>query len=263
MTTPDVPQAPRSDVLCSAWASPADIPERHRPLLSNEEWERVLMQASEILWALSGRRWFGGGCEDTATLRSVPPVPGRGSWPYEDSWGKCACWSYGTWHGGWLFPAPAGAAQHYAPMAVRLPEAPVTGVTSVTINGEPFSDYRLTRSGWLERLDGNTWSVCDDSTQVVYTFGESPPEGGVQAAVALAVQLAMDEVGSEECQLPQRVTSVTRQGVSMTVLDPQEFLTNGRVGLYVVDLWLSAVNPQSRGQRGSVWSPDLPVTTRR
>jgi len=264
MTDPepvDIPPAPRSAVLCSPWASPSDVPEAWRGQESTEEWQRVLLLASEILFYLSGRRFYGGGCTETAILRSRPPSAGQGAWPYHATWGDCGCWSAARLVNGWLYPPEPGAwSNHYSPMAVQLPRSPVATVTAVLQNGLPFTDFRLTRSGWLERTDGGSWSVCNDSTEVSYTFGEPPPESGVQATIELAYQLMLSMRNDARCQLPRRVQSVTRQGVSMTILDPQEFLSDGRTGLYAVDLFLAAVNPESRAQRAYVFSPDLPST---
>lgn len=259
MTEP-VPAA-RSQVLCSAWATPADVPASRRDLVTDEEWETYLTQASEILWMLSGRRFYGGGCEESVTLRSYPPGAGQGSWPYHSSWGNCGCWSLATWFNGAVRPVDSYGGQHYSVMAVRMPRAPVV-VEAVLVNGEPFTDWRMTRSGYLERTDGGSWNLCDDSTEATYTFGEPPGESGVQAAVELAIQLALYYNGSGECQLPQRLQSITRQGISMSVLDPQEFLQDGRTGMYMIDLFLTAVNPKSRGQRARVWSPDIPTAIR-
>jgi hypothetical protein len=64
----------------------------------------------------------------------------------------------------------------------------------------------------------------------------------------------------ETCSLPTRVSNVTRQGVSFTILDPFDFLTNGRTGLYTVDLFLSTYNPNGLRRPSRAWSPDLPMT---
>jgi hypothetical protein len=266
VTTPD--PAPASEVLCSPWATRGDIPpEVLAELLqggaSDEDIDQALLLASEILWALSGRTWMGGGCEETATLRSYPPQPGQGTWPYHRSWPSCACWRWGTWLDGRLYPAAAFFGVHIdAPIALQLPRSPVTAVTSVTIDGSPFVAWRLLRAGWLERTDGQGWRMCDDSTTIVYEFGEPPPAGGVAAAVELAVEIVRDRFDIGECRLPRRTTSVTRQGISMELLDPMEMLDGGRTGLYAVDLWLTAVNPSARPQAAGVWSPDVPSTMR-
>lgn len=260
MTQPDpvdVPPAVRSDVLCAPWATPADIPEPFRPLGSDEEWEEVLLQASEILYYLSGRRFIGGGCTETAILRAHPPGPGEGSWPYHQTWGACPCWLRASIIDGWLSPFDSWTGRHYGQFAIRLPRAPVTAVTAVLQNGLPFTDFRVGRNGYLERTDGKPWQMCDDSTQIVYTFGDAPPEGGVRAAVRLAIEFMRSRNAPDDCQLPERVQSITRQGITVAVLDPQDFLTEGRVGLYEVDLWLAAVNPLSRPQRARVFSPDV------
>lgn len=262
MTEPD-PGA-RTKVLCSAWATPADVPTDIREKVTDDVWERLLLQASEILWALSGRRWYGGGCEETATLRSVPPTAGRGSWPYDVSWGRCPCWNAGVWLDGMLWPPATWGANHLAPIAIRLPRNPVTAVVEVVHDGVTVdpSAYRLNRAGWLERTDGAAWEVCNDTTTVTYEFGEPPPEGGVQAVVALATQMMYDLTGDSKCRLPQRVTSITRQGISMSMIDPMEFMPDGKTGFYLVDLWLTSVNPHNRPQRGTMWSLDVPTTVK-
>lgn len=217
----------------------------------------MIMQASEILYYLSQRRWIGGGCSETAVLRAHPPGPGEGSWPYSRTWGACGCWRSSSVVDGFLTPFMGAYSSHLTAFAIKLPRAPLTGITAVLQNGATFTDWRLARNGYLERTDGLPWNLCDDSTQVTYTFGEPPPEAGVQAAVALAVQLGRARAGDDNCALPERVQTVTRQGITVSVLDPQEFLQQGRVGIYEVDLFLAAVNPYGRAQRGRVYSPDI------
>jgi hypothetical protein len=58
------------------------------------------------------------------------------------------------------------------------------------------------------------------------------------------------------------VQSITRQGISMAILDPFDFLDNGRTGVYQFDLWLATVNPTGLPRRSRVFSPDIarPVT---
>lgn len=249
--------APTSPVLCSAWATSADVPEPYRDLVGPD----LLLRASEILWALSGRRWYGSGCTETVTYRAYPPGQGQGSWPYDRTWGRCPCWIGGHVADGWLYPPRAWEREHYRPAAIRLPRNLVQ-VIEVRIDGALFTDWRMSRSGWLERTDGETWSGCDDSTTITYNYGEPPPRSGVDAAVELAVEMYRDSIADGTCRLPARLSTVTRQGLTMTALDGMDFLDKGRTGLYLVDLFLAAVNPHGRGQAGSVWSPDIPKARR-
>jgi uncharacterized protein DUF4082 len=255
-------KAARSQVLCSPWALPNDVPEPERSKQSDAEWMRDLTEASEILYYLSGRRWIGLGCTETATLRSVD---GNGTWPYHPSWGSCPCWSYGTWEGLWLYPPGVNVRLgHYqGPVAIQLPMSPIGTVTEVLEDGVLLSaaTYRVSRSGWVTRIDGRSWNTCMDTTTITYTFGEPPPEGGVRSAVDLAVERLAWRLG-EECAWPRTVTSVTRQGLSMEIANPLDFISDGRTGLPGVDMWLAAVNPTARAQRGRVWSPDIPAAHR-
>ncbi len=248
-----------SAVLCAAWATPTDIPDAVKTTmgLTDDQWLGPLMRASELLWMLSGRRWYGDGCTEEAVLKSIP---GNGMWPYSRSWGSCGCWGADPLMLPHLTHIPR-------PVAIRLPRSPAAAITSVTVGGVVLAadEYFLTRSGWLTRSqDGDTWDTCTGTTVVRYTFGEPPPAGGRDAAVTLAVELAKDLYGvGGKCRLPKATTSVNRQGVNIELSDPQVYLDKGRTGLPSVDLWLVAVNPQARAQRGRVWSPDIPMTRRR
>lgn len=258
--------SPASKVLCSSWATLDDVPQRVLDKLLDDgitsaEFEPFLLRASEILWSLSGRTWYGSGCEEAAIIRSFSPPPGTGTWPYDSSWGRCGCWLYGTWLDGRWFPGPFPGQHQQAPVAIRLPRSPVTSIVSVTIDGDPFLAWNLMRSGWLERTDGRPWQACGDSTEVIYRFGEPPPQGGIDAAVELAAEMARDMFRVSSCRLPPNVVSITRQGVTMELMasDARSF----RTGLYLVDLWLDTVNPYSRPQSAQVWSPDVPRLAQR
>lgn len=254
-----LPVAPTSDVLCSSWANYADVPERIRdklPGLTENDWQSNLMRASELLWMLSGRRWYGGGCTETATLRSWPPMQGNGTWPYDPSWGRCSCWYEWT-------NAPGIPYRHVAgPYAIKLPRSPITNVVSVTVDGDAFTDYEMLRNGWLERLDGQAWVVCGDVTTIVYEYGEPPPAGGKQAVIDLAFELGREQLGDNDCRLPTNTVSITRQGVTVARQAATEFQALRRTGLPEVDRWLAAVNPESRTARARVWSPDIPSAQR-
>jgi hypothetical protein len=82
------------------------------------------------------------------------------------------------------------------------------------------------------------------------------------AARRLAIEFVKLWEGDEECALPQRITSVSRQGVSYTILDQQDFLDELRTGIYEIDLYLKTANPDKARRPAKVFSPDMPVARR-
>jgi hypothetical protein len=146
---------------------------------------------------------------------------------------------------------------------IGLP-GPVDTVLQVRVDGEvlPASAYRVDNRVWLVRTDGDTWPVCQDLTaeptepntfEVTYLWGAPVPDGGRLAATVLACEMAKATLG-RDCSLPQRVQSVSREGVSIAVLDTFEGLEAGRTGIWVVDSWVTSVMNAPRKAR--VLSPD-------
>ena len=58
------------------------------------------------------------------------------------------------------------------------------------------------------------------------------------------------------------MTSISRQGVSYTVLDSQDFIDELRTGIYAIDLFLKTANPDKARARSRVFSPDMPRARR-
>jgi hypothetical protein len=54
--------------------------------------------------------------------------------------------------------------------------------------------------------------------------------------------------------LPERVQTITRQGVTVGFLDPQDFLEKGRTGITMIDLWLRSVNPRGISRRARMYA---------
>lgn len=246
-------------MLCGPWATLADVPDTVLGIGTEEQWAGWLLQASEILFNLSAQQWSGVGCTYTAELRGHPPEQGSGAWPYYRSWGMTNTSPAYWWY-------PLGAAAFWpvyrettpVPYAVRLPHDEVTEIMSVTINGQAFTDYALVRGNWLQRTDGRGWGRWFDDTVVVYAYGSAPTEAGVAAAVSLGIEIGKAATNDSTCRLPKRVTSVTRQGMTIAVIDSMDFYKQGKTGVPDVDLWLTAVNPKQRRRRARVFSPDIP-----
>lgn len=119
----------------------------------------------------------------------------------------------------------------------------------------PPSQYYLVDHSSIQTNTNGTWSTCN--VEVTYTYGTSVPFAGKMAAKLLAIELVKMYEGDPECALPQRVTSVNRQGVSYTILDSQDFIEEGRTGIYAIDLFLKSSNPDRAKARAKVFSPDL------
>jgi hypothetical protein len=254
--------SPTSPVLCSPWATSADIPAGRLAQLVDvdgftlDQIDAALLRASELLWAFSGRQWLGGGCEEDALLRSLPPMPGTGIWPYSPSWGACSCWVNAVWLDGRPYPTPWTGRHIVVPTSVQLPRTSIITVSSVMVDGQSFLGWELGPNGWLTRTDGQGWNVCAGDTEVTYQFGDPPPAGGRDAAIEFGIEILLDQAGSDACRLPPNTVSVTRQGLTMELqsTDRPDF----RTGLPLVDMWLEAVNPYRRPQSAQVWSPDVP-----
>lgn len=212
--------------------------------------------ASLILYALSGRKYKG--------IRRVTET-------YE-----CPCRSVGIapWR---VFAGTTGDGQIYNSYSsavsgsgcgcsgvvggqhvrLRLRGTPVRSVHKVVLsNGVELesSQYKVV-NGSLLQLTGAPGDVC--GITVTYTYGVNIPAAGRQAARYLATELVKGWNG-DSCDLPSRTTSVTREGISLTLLDQQDFLDDLRTGVYAIDLFLKAVNPDKARKPAKVFSPDAP-----
>ena len=174
---------------------------------------------------------------------------------------------------------PGGGVNYFGsskPSEVELGGFPVVEVTMVKIDGVviPPNEYYVQdrrvlvraiptaeatpteRFGWpmSQRLD---LPDSEDGTfSVTYMYGVAPPASGVLAAQTLAVQLVLNAVGGDN-SLPQRTTSVSRQGVSVQVASVVDLLKAGMTGIYEVDVFVEAVNPNRSRLPSLVWSPDI------
>ena len=156
--------------------------------------------------------------------------------------------------------------------SLRLP-GPVEEVTSVLIDGAALDPtaYRVDSRALLVRLDGEAWPVCQDMSadplaevntfQVDYRYGRAVPAGGQVAAGVLACELAKAAVGDSSCQLPRRVQTIARQGVTVSFLDSMDDLDKGRTGIWLIDSWVASVTNPPRPS--TVRSPDIPYPRHR
>lgn len=144
--------------------------------------------------------------------------------------------------------------------SISLP-GPVDSIVDVVIDGETLdpSAYRVDDRQTLVRLDGGSWPTCQDlgaplgdegTWAVRYRWGVPVPSGGQLAAGTLACEMAKAACRDKSCGLPERITNqVTREGITVTILDAFEGLEAGRTGLWLVDSWVASLRqPPARSR---------------
>lgn len=149
-------------------------------------------------------------------------------------------------------------------VGLTLP-GPVAEIVEVLIDGvavEPTA-YRVANRRYLLRSDGGTWPVCQDlaaapteadTFQVTYTRGVAVPPGGQVAAGILANQFALAAANDGACQLPKRIQTVTRQGVTVAMIDSFDNVNQGFTGIWLIDSWVQSIVSAPKPSR--VISPD-------
>lgn len=154
--------------------------------------------------------------------------------------------------------------------SIRLP-GPVNSIESVTVDGEMLAPeaYRVDNHKYLVRQDGGEWPVCNDLSkpdgedgtwQVVYKQGVEVPRGGQIAAGVLACEFAKAVYKPTDCRLPERIQTVTREGVTVGILDPFDGIDSGHTGIWLIDSWVASVTRSPA--RSTVHSPDRKGTRR-
>lgn len=227
--------------VCSSWATDADLcTPCDDYTLDPTEIDAALLMASDVLFNFTRRRWMGVCAETVRPCAMQCADPRRAG---------CSCGSVSS---------------------IELPGSPVVSITSVKVDGDvvPESEYRLDDAHTLVALGDRRWPNCQDmrlddteerTWSVTYEFGALPPIGGVKAAASLACQLVLacqpEAIRDGRCRLPKRITTITRQGITLAVLDPLSLFRDGLTGLPEVDLWVSSVNRGDTQRSAAVVDP--------
>jgi hypothetical protein len=252
--------------MVTSWISTAELADQtfvtENPLLAQD----AVDATSFVLFHLSGRKYSGEHTVTETYCQTGLDQLGRGSYygpygrpPLPGPSGYPDLLAYPQLYRGVITNQVGGMCGTCGcTHLLRLRAGPVISVESVRVRGRELDssayavyDYSFIASPY------QCWATCDD-VEVTYTYGTAPPALGRMAAKAMADQFVLAMQGDEECTLPQRVTSISRQGMSMTLLDPQDFLDKGRTGIYQVDLFLTTINPDGARLRSRVFSPDIP-----
>lgn len=224
--------------------------------------EEAIKVASYLLWAMSGRKYSG---VTTVTERYTCVLRNNRMGPSIKT-------NSPVLFGGDVYNIPSGDYDEYSELTsdglspesrIKLRGRPVTQIHAIRNRTGALidpSNYYLVDHSTLHIVPGTAWTPCN--TEITYSYGTPVPIAGKMAARKLAIEFARLWSGDENCELPQRVTSVSRQGVSYTILDNQEFIAELRTGLYEIDLFLKVANPDNARRKSKVFSPDQPRARR-
>jgi hypothetical protein len=219
--------------------------------------------ATFLMWAATGRRY--GMCDVIVDVCARKPADqtyvtyavgdSQNSGPYIDG---------GIWHNS-CSPGSCACSGN-CEIALQGPTT-TAQITSVTISGVVLAPaaYVVYDGHLLTRIDGSCWpTTCHDYSDpntsfiVEYQRGEIIPAHVQQATNRLACELAKACAGGE-CALPNRVKSISRQGVDIQMVDLTDEMGNIRTGIPAVDQVIVAENPHGLMGRPTVMSPDLPA----
>jgi len=220
---------------------------------------RAITLAVGTLWALTGRRF--GYTTVTARPCNYPEkLPLYQTYPVNiiNPWGTDGGQYYGPYiiNGEWHNAGCAGIQCCQYQCGFPL-DGPVNSVTQVSIAGTVLTPtaYSVDNGYILRRLDGDCWPFCTDTFLVTYQRGVAVPPILNIAAGLLACEYAK-ACANQDCALPSRITSLTRQGVSVDFEDPKLFADLGVTQVAEVDRIVALINPHGITEAPVVMSPD-------
>lgn len=246
-------------VLCSSWTTAEDL-----VMCCDAEFDSdgiltdsAIVAASEVLYLASGKQYPG-----LCTASNVRPcqtdncgcgfqVLSRGhlvNWR-EDCWGGYACGCRAT---------------SRVKLAGRVNEIISVTIDGVTVDPDQYFVYE---NVYLTRKSPNRWPSCQSmdldpdepgTFAVTYTYGKAPPVIGQLAAQDLACEIIKSCTPGVECAIPNGVTRITRQGIT---IERGHFIRDKKTGVWAtgigsVDYFLNGVNPKGLQRRAVGWNPN-------
>jgi hypothetical protein len=122
--------------------------------------------------------------------------------------------------------------------------------------GDAFTNWYGLRSFYF-----GCYPRTEEAIRLVYNTGSTMTASARAAVLSLAHELWLQVSGCSECgecRLPDRTTSVVREGISYTLSDPINPLSTGSAGLPDVDLFVRRVNPRQATRTAGLFTPDSP-----
>jgi hypothetical protein len=125
-------------------------------------------------------------------------------------------------------------------------------------------NFQINEFRFIEKLDGK-WPVQsgEEMQEVIITFehGAKPPIDGMEAVKALASEI-FDSLSQKDCSISDRASHIVRRGVTITTKD-YKLLAEDFLGIFLVDIFLQAVNPTKARIPSFVVQPGRTARTRR
>ena len=168
----------------------------------------------------------------------------------------------GEWHN----LACGGPECSCAPLCEIVMPGQIAAILQVLLDGceQPLEDFRVDNGYRIVRTDGYCWPSCQDMGRdlgepgtlgITYLPGILPDTAALWAAGVLACEFSKACSGAK-CRLPSSVSSISRQGVTMTM--SMGMWEGGLTGIREVDAYITSVNPNALRMPSTVWSPDVP-----
>lgn len=205
--------------MARSWCSAEDVALRVRGDVPAELLQEFADRATSLLYVLSGRRFNG-----ESTVAATFQADSRG-------YAKLNAW------------------------------APVRNIVSAAVGGQAVA-VALSPGGTLAVLPRG---VARQMVTLTLEVGEDPPSSGRDAAAALAAEMLRGDPryaevvrGTEaegDIRVSSRVTSIARQGVTYSFADPAALARQDMTGVYEVDLFLRAANPNGMRHQPKVVAP--------
>lgn len=224
------------------WASPESLVEKGYPA---DVVDRAVFSASWALWALSGRKLHGEGTRvDTWEMRpgGRPHLKLR----YTPVVSVTKVEMFSPWT-----PDSIAEVTNYGRVGTTIQLDRAVGVLAPLAANVPMGGVPGT---WVTPRNMGPIDTAGDSTiaRVTYVVASNLPPQTHFVVLALAEEYCKAATGVG-CNLPQRVTSITRGGMTWTMLDPGDFLDKQLTGMIPIDSWLTAVNPTHARQPSRVF----------
>jgi hypothetical protein len=255
---------------CSAWTSRAAVAACCEGFSDDttEAQDAAIRAATEILYAVSNGLYSG----ECGPVTVRPCNQGCGCW---GPWALGMDYSWDPTRGRWACDTHVCGC---APTSdVVLAGVPIREITEVLIDGVPLDpdEYALMEPNRLVRMRDIAephrrlvWPGCqimdlpeteEGTFAISYTYGADPPQAGRTAAAYLACEIWRGcGGGSGECALPDDVTRVIRQGITIeTTPIVAAALRSGSTGVQAIDSFVGGFATEKVVGRSSVWSPDL------